>query len=160
MAPEVFLHDCELLVTDGSVKRRTLSSSDETELLSPTSAPNVDSWSFGLLMLQYLAVSFLAFSITPIIIKLYSVVQPAIYTILLSERNLLYIYICNSVCNAAILLPDYLLQGEQLWVDKPVCDVIAFLLQLFLDDVDCAYQRLMLEFAQPAQEELEVTPAA
>ena len=57
MAPEVFLHDCDLLTTDGVAKRRTLSSSDDTELLNPPSAPNVDSWSFGVMLLQYLAVS-------------------------------------------------------------------------------------------------------
>ncbi|XP_067948169.1 TBC domain-containing protein kinase-like protein [Watersipora subatra] len=54
-APEVFLHDCQLLAVEGVAKRRTLSSSDATELLNPPSAPNVDSWSLGIVLLQCIA---------------------------------------------------------------------------------------------------------
>ena len=58
LAPEVFLLDCELLTSEGTSKRRTLSSSDETELLNPPSCPNTDSWSLGIALIQYLAVSY------------------------------------------------------------------------------------------------------
>lgn len=57
LAPEVFLLDSELLTSEGTTRRRTLSSSDETELLNPPSSPNTDSWSLGVVLLQYLAVN-------------------------------------------------------------------------------------------------------
>jgi len=56
MAPEVFLLDLQLLAEEGTTKRRTLSTSDATEMVNPSSPPNVDTWSLGVVLLQYLAV--------------------------------------------------------------------------------------------------------
>lgn len=55
-APEVFLLDSEL-VEEVESRKRTLSSSDEVELLSPPSPPSVDVWSAGVIILQMIAVS-------------------------------------------------------------------------------------------------------
>lgn len=57
MAPEVFLQDCDMLVEDGGSRRRTLSGTEETELLNPASPFNTDTWSLGVIALQIIAVS-------------------------------------------------------------------------------------------------------
>ena len=48
------------------------------------------------------------------------------------------------------------LQGEQLWADKPVSEVVSTLLQLFIDGVSCAYDRLIDDLSKEGQSNLEV----
>lgn len=57
MAPEVFLLDSGLLVEGSGSRRRTMSSSEETDLLNPSNPANVDCWSLGVVLLQVIAVS-------------------------------------------------------------------------------------------------------
>ena len=56
MAPEVFLQDSDMLLEDGGSRRRTLSTSEDTELLHPPAPYNTDTWSLGIVALQLVAV--------------------------------------------------------------------------------------------------------